>query len=85
MYKCGIRYVKDMLNNEGSFKDLNESKTLPRMEYVFNDNSILNSIKAFFSQQDISCPVPLAILNECHNPSINSYFFHIINKNDINK
>ena len=86
LYKCGIRYLKDMLNNEGSFKDLSEIKNITKNGINFlNYYSIVNSIKAFFSQQDIPFPVPLTILNECHNPSIDSYFFHIITKNDINK
>ena len=77
-----------MLNNERSFKDLNEIKNITKTGINFlNYYSIINSIKAFFSQQDTSIPfpVPRTIFNECHNPSINSYFFHIITKNDINK
>ena len=84
LYKCGIRYVKDMLNNEGSFKDFNEIKNITKNGINFlNYYSIVNSIKAFFSQQDI--PFPFTILNEGYNPSINSYFFHIITKYDTNK
>ena len=30
IYKCGIRYVKDMLNNEGNFRDLNEIKAITK-------------------------------------------------------
>ena len=75
-----------MLNNEGSFKDLNEIKNITKNGIDFlNYYSIVKSIKAFFSQQNIPFPVPLTTLNEFHNPSINSYFFHIITKNDINK
>ena len=64
-------YVKDMLNNEGSFKNLNEIKNITKNGIIFlNYYSIVNSIKAFFSQQDIPFSVPLKILNECHNTLI---------------
>ena len=86
LYKCGIRYVKDILRNDGCFKSLNEIKNVTKNGINFlNYYSIVNSVKAFFSHQDIPFPVTHKILNECHNPSINSYFFHIITKNDINK
>ena len=35
LYKCGTRYVKDKLNNNGRFKDLNEIKTITKNRMNF--------------------------------------------------
>ena len=84
LYDCGIRYVKDLLNVDGSFKNWLDIKTMTRNNVNFlNFYSITTSVKTFLSKNHIL--IKKDALKGCHNPSISSYFFHMLTKSNINK
>ena len=84
MYTAGIRYINDILNENVNFKKWNEINKLTNNKTNFlRYCSLLNSVKSFLSKHNIL--IQKKFLNECHNPSINCYFFQILTKKEINK
>ena len=84
LYDFGIRYVKDLLNTDGSFKNWLGIKTMTRNKVNFlNFYSITTSVKTFLSKHHIL--IKKDALKGCHNHSISCYFFHMLTKTDINK
>ena len=52
LYNGGIRYVKDMLNEDGSFKKWNDMKNNVNNGFNFLEfYSIFNAIKALFAEK----------------------------------
>ena len=73
-----------MLNVDGSFKNWLDIKTMTRNKVNFlNFYSITTSVKTFLSKNHIL--IKKDALKGCHNPSISSYFFHVLTKSNINK
>ena len=84
MYTAGIRYIKDILNENGNFENWNETNKLTNNKTNFlRYYGLLNSVKSFLSKHHIL--IQKKFLNKCHNPSINCYFFQILTKKEINK
>ena len=74
MYTAGIRYIKDILSENGNFKNWNDINKLTNNKTNFSRYySLLNSVKSFLSKHHIL--IQKKFLNECHNPSITVIFF----------
>ena len=74
LYDFGIRYVKDLLNADGSFKNWLDIKTMTRNKVNFlNFYSITTSVKTFLSKHHIL--IKKDALKGCHNPSISFFSF----------
>ena len=84
LYNHGIRYIRDVLNEDGSFKTWNDIKNATSNGINFLEfYSIISSVKSFFSKQDIASESNL--LQGLEGPNINCYFFNIITRLNSNK
>ena len=84
LYNHGIRYIRDVLNEDGSIKNWNDIKNATSNGINFLEfYGIISSVKSFFSKQDIASESnPLQGLE---GPNINCYFFNIISRLNSNK
>ena len=74
-----IRYIRDVINEDGSFKNWNDIKNATSNGINFLEfYSIISSVKSFFSKQDIASESNP--LQGFEGPNINCYFFQYNNQ-----
>ena len=78
LYNHSIRYIRDVLNEDGNFKNWNDIENATSNGINFLEfYSIIKSVKSFFSKQDIASESNP--LQGFEGPNISCYFFHYNN------